>query len=101
MLQEGYIKLNKVKGVRIRNYELNSIGYYNYLHLFRIFKSNSELLTRLEGIHSNLQADKDELKKIDGYRVLNQRIKQFLMAKSIIEKLHIAFKDAMEKFKEN
>lgn len=46
-----------------------------------------------------MQADKDELKKNNGYRIINARIKQFLTAKPIIEKLHIAFKDAMEKFK--
>ena len=99
MLQEGYIKLDKVKGIRVRYYELNSIAYYNYLHLFRIVKSNSELFTRLDAISSEIKTKRTELKDINGYRIINKRVKQFLNAKPVVEKLLISFKDAMERFK--
>jgi len=99
MLQEGYINLDKVKGSRVRYYELNSIAYYNYLHLFRIVKSNSELFTRLDAISSEIKTKRTELKDINGYRIINKRVKQFLNAKPVVEKLLISFKDAMERFK--
>ncbi len=101
LLQEGYIELNKVKGVRIRSYELNSIAYYQYLYLFRIFKSNSELLTGLNVLYIEIKAEKDELKTTKGYKNIERRVKQFLVTRPIIERLSLAFKDAMEKFKKN
>lgn len=68
--------------------------------LFRIVKSNSELFTRLDAISSEIRAKKTEFKDINGYRIINKRVKQFLNAKPVVEKLFIAFKDAMERFKE-
>jgi len=70
LLQEGCIKLKKVKGVRKRFYELTSIAYYNYLQLFRIFKSISELYTRLNVINDELEANKAELKNTNGYSIM-------------------------------
>ena len=100
MLQEEHIKLMKLKGVRIRYYELSSIAYYNYHQLFKIFKLNSELYTKLDAINSELKANKAELKGINGFSNISKRVKQYLYTKPLIEKLFVSFQDAMEKYKE-
>ncbi len=71
------------------------------MYLFRIFKSNSELLTGLNVLYLEIKAEKDELKTAKGYKNIERRVKQFLVTRPIIERLSLAFKDAMEKFKEN
>ncbi len=100
VLKEGYIKLKKVKGVRKRFYELTSIAYYNYLQLFRILKSNSELYSRLNLLNDELNVKRSEFKNIYGYSIINAQVNQFLKAWPLVEKLVLLFKEAMERFKE-
>ena len=78
--------------------ELPSIAYYIYQQLFRIFKSNSEIYTRLDVVNNDLEANKTDLININGYSIINERVKQFLNAKPLVDKLTILFKEAMEKF---
>ncbi len=100
LIKKRYIKLEKVRGVRKRFYELSSIAYYNYLRFYRRFKSISKLYRKLNELNNELERKKEELKNIYGYTNIKERVKQFLNTMPLVEKLIVLFRDAKEKFRE-
>ena len=98
-LQKGYIELQKITGIRKRFYRLPSIAYYSYLRYSRRFNSISNRYKQLKDIQDELEAKKDELEDLIGFNAIQTRLKEFLEAKPLVDKLAILFKAAVDKFK--
>lgn len=97
-IKKRYIELQKIKGVRKRFYNLPSIAYYSYLRYYNRFNSISKHYNRLKEINDELEAHKEELRELNGFNQLQRRLNEFLKAKSLVNKLTISFKNALDQF---
>ena len=100
-LQKGYIELLKITGVRKRFYMVPSIAFYSYLRFSQRFNSISMQYNQLKEIQDELEAKKEDLGDLNGFSAIQTRLKEFLEAKPLVDKLSVLFKDALDKFNSN
>ncbi|MFX1275854.1 MAG: hypothetical protein ACFFBP_05285 [Promethearchaeota archaeon] len=97
---EGYIQVEKIKGIRQRRYVLPSIGYFNMFKFYKRFQYIENQKKKLSKILKELNTKKDKLFNLNGYELIKNRVSEFLKSFQVVEKAIILFEEAMKHFKQ-
>ena len=99
LLKKGFIKLEKVKGIRKRFYTIPSIAYSNYLKQYQRFKYINQFKKKIDLIFQEMKNREDELKELNGYNVILEWVEQILKLFVVVEKGINLFENAVDHFK--
>jgi len=97
-LQEGYIKMEKIKGIRKRFYIMPSIAYSNYLKQYKRLRRIHQYKDKFEQIYQKLTSEREELSELEGYDTIYSWVSQFLGLFGLVEKGIKIFKKALTNF---
>jgi len=99
LLNKGFIKLEKIKGIRKRFYIMPSIAYSNYLKQYQRFKHINQNKNKIEQIFQEMKNREDKLKKLKGYNVILEWVDQSLKLFVVVEKGIKLYENAINYFK--
>jgi len=99
LLEQRYIEIQKLPGIRQKRYVLESIGYFNFFKFFQRFKNIAHNRYRLTQILDELKKRKDELGEMNGYNVIKTRVEEFLEQFKVVDFGIDIFQKALGDFK--
>jgi len=99
LLEQKYIEIQKIPGIRQKRYVLVSIGYFNFLKFYQRFKNIVSNKGKLENILEELENKKNELGEKKGYNTIKKRVKEFLNQFKVVDYGINIFQEALEDFK--
>lgn len=99
LLKKGFIKLEKLKGIRKRFYLMPSIAYSNYLKQYHRFNYINQYKSKIEQIYQEMKNREKELKELEGYDVIFEWVEQILKLFVVVEKGIKIFENAVNHFR--
>ncbi len=99
LVKKGFIKNEKIRGVRKRFYVMPSIGYSNYLKQYQRFKLINKLKNKIERVFQEMNKREKELKQLDGYDIIFEWLKEASQLFVIVEGGIKIFEKALDYFK--
>jgi len=101
LVKKGFIKNEKIRGVRKRFYVMPSIGYSNYLKQYQRFKLINKLKNKIERVFQEMNKREKELKQLDGYDIIFEWLKEASQLFVIVEGGIKIFEKALDYFKKS